>query len=59
MAVVYRKIEWARQLHTRLSGDAMDFALLVVSSKIKSLKSLQREDLKKLKRPETPVSLPL
>lgn len=46
MAVVHSEIDQARQLQTRLSGRAMDFVLLVVSPKIKSLKSLQHEDQK-------------
>ena len=46
MAVVYTSIEQAKQLRTGLSGRAMDFALLVVFSKIKNLKRLQDEDLK-------------
>ena len=46
MAVVYSRIDNAKQLRMGLSGRSMDFALLLVSSKIQNLKSLQYEDLK-------------
>ena len=45
MAVVYSRLDHAKQLRLALSGRSMDFALLLVSSKIQNLKSLQYEDL--------------
>ena len=45
MAMVYSRIDHAKQLRMGLAGRSMDFALLLVSSKIQNLKSLQYEDL--------------
>ena len=46
MAVVYSRIEQARQQQRGLPGCAMDCALLMFPPRIKSLKSPQHEDLK-------------
>ena len=45
MAVVYSRIDHAKQLRMGMSGRSMDTVLLLVSSKIQNLKSLQYEDL--------------